>query len=108
MRTLRHLIVALTLMTLLGTAATAAVAQDQPAEPPSELTGQLTCSTYFQNGARTSTIVGPAEGGDLVRHETRSFLVWPATIRRCVSSSFAGVTSPHVTVSTAEKSYVES
>ena len=41
---------------------------------PTEFSGSFTCATYWQDGTTRNVVVGPVEGGNLVRRETRGEL----------------------------------
>ena len=61
----------LTLVLLLGATIGAAA---QQATAPSDITGTVTCTSYWLPGDLTDEVVGPLEEGNLVRRESRGYL----------------------------------
>lgn len=76
MRRCRRALVGAVISTLLGGLPGSIVAQSDSEllTPPSELSGRFTCTSFWQDGTKTNTVLGPMGDGNLVRRETRGFV----------------------------------
>jgi hypothetical protein len=74
MRTLRLTLVVTIAVVMVAGVSRVAAGQDDAVTPPTEMSGVLSCGSYYLDGASRNVVLGPVDDGNLVRRETRGSL----------------------------------